>query len=77
MDEQLPGVLKAAALGDLPERTAAALAAHDAERPAKRAELDALVSRLHEAQERHIAEAAAAQQARARARGCAWRWHAR
>lgn len=64
LDERLPQTLKAVAVGDLVERAAAALAAHDTQLPAKQDETRRVISRLYEQQERKAAQAAAAQQAR-------------
>lgn len=64
MDELLPQTLKAASPGDLGARVSAAIAAHDAQLPAKQAAVQALVARLYEQQERNIAHATATQQAR-------------
>ena len=64
LDERLPQTLKSVALGDLVERATAALAAHDAQLPAKQEETRRVISRLYEQQERKIAQEAAVQQAR-------------
>jgi hypothetical protein len=72
LDEQLPRTLKAATSpGDLAARLTAAVAAHDAQLPAKQEEVRALVSRLYAQQQQQIVHAAAEQQARAGGR-CAF-----
>ena len=70
LDERLPQTLKAVAVGDLVQRAAAALAAHDAQLAAKQEETRRVISRLYEQQERKVAQAAAAQQARSRRGRC-------
>ena len=70
LDERLPQTLKAVAVGDLVERAAAALAAHDTQLPAKQEETRRVISRLYEQQERKAAQTAAAQQARRTAEQC-------
>jgi hypothetical protein len=77
LDERLPQTLKSVALGDLVERATAALAAHDAQLPAKQEETRRVISRLYEQQERKIAQEAAVQQARRCLACCARTEHSR